>query len=168
MLNVYLPGRPATPQTATHLNDSSVLNSRLAAAATPQGSCDLRLHRSDDIAIDCSRVVHSLSSNNHHLAAAGHTEWPRLRKQEQPLPQSLGSASSKGNSKSPKRQFASDLGVEEQQKGYAESLHSKTPGRWLDADVSANVRRCTSQRAQAVLRADWRIHQRLAYCQRHL
>ncbi len=50
----------------------------------------------------------------------------RLRKQEQPLPQSIGSASSKGNSKSPKRQFASDLGVEEQQKGYAESLHSKT------------------------------------------
>ena len=126
MLNVYVPGRPATPHNFTHINDSSVLNSRLAAAATPQRSCDPLSHRSRrHNHIDSSRVAHSLSSHNHHLAAAGHTEWADSDSRSSRYPNLLAVASIKGNSKSPKRQFASDLGVEEQQKGYAESLHSK-------------------------------------------
>ena len=133
MLNVYLPGRPASPYNSTHLSDSSVPNSHLAAAPAPQLSHVFLSHRNRrNRHIDCSRGIHSLSSNNHHLAAAGHTEWADSESRSSRCTNLLAVAGSKGNPKTPKRQFASDLGVEEQQKGYAESPAQHHPKRsWM-------------------------------------
>ena len=129
MLNLYIPERPATPHTSSHLNDSSVHISRLANPATRLSFCDLRLlQRTELIQPHCSGSVHSLRSSNHHLAAASHTERLDSESSGSRSFTLLAGASSKGYSRSPKRQFASDLGLEEQQNGYAESLHSKTSG----------------------------------------
>ena len=126
MLRLYIPGRPAHPHNCTHLIDSTVLNSNSASSAAPLGSCEIHLRRKTRHQRSyCSKGLRSLGKNGHHLAAAGHIEWPESDSRNSRCTTLLTSASSKGLPKSPKRQFASDLGVEEQQKGYAESFLDK-------------------------------------------
>lgn len=137
-MNFYSPGRPATPRTWAHPNDSLLVTSRSAATAGPLGSFVAPCrNRSEHLQSCCSRSIAStLRICKHHLAVAGHTERPHADSTVSCSTGLLGGASSKGNSKSPKRQFASDFGLEEQQKGYAES-HSTTPStqssfsKWL-------------------------------------
>ena len=123
MLNSHISGRPAAPCTLSHPSDSSVVGSLPTATASAYSprAVDLRII-SYRLSTHCSRRSDIHSTSRHCLAVSGHTDRPEAVTTVSYSSLLVASASSKGAPKSPKRQFASDLGLEEQQTGYAESL----------------------------------------------
>ena len=122
MLSYHIPGRPATTHTFSHLTDTPVASSRSGVVA---GSLSIpgvaSRTKANFLQPHCSRGESRLRNSNHRTAAASHTERSASESKVNCCLGIAASSTGKGNLKGPKRQFASDLGVEEQQKGYAES-----------------------------------------------
>ena len=171
-MSYHIPGRPATTHTFSHLTDSSVISSRSGVVA---GSLSLpgvaSRTKANFLQPHCSRGESRLRNSNHRTAAASHTERSEFESKVNCSVGVVASSSGKGNLKGPKRQFASDLGVEEQQKGYAES---RLTLQHLSA-INVCFYWCESIRMLysvpshcSAFFAGWKTHQKRVSCQRPL
>ena len=169
MLSYHIPGRPATPHTFSHLTDTSVASSRSGVVAGSLGPPGVASRtKANLLQPHCSRGESRFKNSHHRTAAASHTERLESESRVNCSVGIVASTSGKGNLKGPKRQFASDLGVEEQQKGYAESrltLQQLFSMSFCSNRCESILMPCCVPSHCSAFFAGWKTHQKRVFCQ---